>query len=147
MKTFDLDRQLGFNLYRSAMLFKREHTRALRAFKLTPEQWQALATLWQHGTLNQTEIARVTLQDAPTVSRMLARMERNGWLRREPDPKDARSVHVRLTAEGARLRDVLPATLQRHFRGFLRDFPEPRQRALLELLRELRVATRDAPEG
>lgn len=143
MKAFELDDQLGFNLVRVANLFKREHARALRGFKLTPEQWQALATLWRHGTLNQTEIARVTMQDAPTVSRMLARMEQNGWLARRPDPSDARSSLVELTAEGQALETVLPAKLIRHFRQFLSNFSEADQRELLALLRRLRSATGD----
>jgi DNA-binding MarR family transcriptional regulator len=146
MKAFDLDEQLGFNLYRVAMLFKREHARALREYSLTPEQWQALATLWVHGALSQSEIARVTLQDAPTVSRMLARMERNGWLRRQPDPNDARSSVVQLTSQGQRLREVLPPKLVRHFRAYLRKVPEAQQQQLLRLLRELRIATGDLAE-
>jgi len=140
---FDLDEQLGFNLVRVANLFKREHGRALREHKLTPEQWQALATLWHHGTLKQAEIARVTMQDAPTVSRMLARMEQGGWLRRRADPDDARSSLVELTPKGLGVRHVLPNKLLRHFRAFLRDFPEADQRKLLGLLRQLRQATGD----
>jgi DNA-binding MarR family transcriptional regulator len=139
----DLDDQLGFNVVRVASLFKREHARALRQYKLTPEQWQALATLWRHGVLKQADIGRVTMQDAPTVSRMLVRMERNGWLTRRSDPSDARSSLVQLTAEGERLKHVLPAKLIRHFRGFLRNFPEADQRQLLVLLRQLREATGD----
>jgi len=139
----NLDDQLGFNLVRVASLFKREHARALREYKLTPEQWQALATLWRHGVLKQAEIGRVTMQDAPTVSRMLVRMERNGWLKRRSDESDARSSLVQLTAEGERLRHVLPAKLIRHFRAFLRNFPEADQRQLLALLRQLRSATGD----
>jgi DNA-binding MarR family transcriptional regulator len=143
MKDLDLDRQLGFNLYRVAMLFKREHARALREYRLTPEQWQALATLWRTGPMRQVDIARVTLQDAPTVSRMLMRMERSGWVRNEPDPSDARSKVVRLTPEGARLREILPPKLIGHFNRYLRNFSESRQQQLLQLLQQLREATGD----
>jgi MarR family transcriptional regulator, lower aerobic nicotinate degradation pathway regulator len=145
MKNFDLDDQLGFNLYRVAMSFKREHAHALRDFKLTPEQWQALATLWRYGAMSQSEIARVTLQDAPAVSRMLVRMENDGWLSRQSDPNDARSSIVHLTEEGKRLEGVLPSKLVRHFRDYLKKFPEAKQKQLLSLLRELRMATADLP--
>jgi DNA-binding MarR family transcriptional regulator len=143
MQSFDLDHQLGFNLYRVANLFKREHGRALRSHKLTPEQWQALATLWDRGAMNQTEIARVTMQDAPAVSRMLVRMERNGWIRRRPDPNDARSSVVELTPAGTRLRKVLPKKLIAHFEDYLRDFPREDRNQLLALLLRLRVAAGD----
>lgn len=143
MTDFVLDAQLGFNLYRVAMLWKREHARALRDHGLTPEQWQALATLWHHGEMRQIEIARVTLQDPPTVSRMLMRMERNGWIERSGADDDARSSIVRLTAEGRRLQAVLPKKLIRHFRAYLREFPDVKQQQLLALLLELREATGD----
>lgn len=143
MSGFDLDDQLGFNLVRVANLFKREHARALRDHNLTPEQWQALATLWRHGALKQAAIARVTMQDAPAVSRMLVRMERNGWLERQADPTDARSSIVQLTAAGERLQKILPAKLIRHFRAFLRNFPEPEQQQLVALLRKLRKSVAD----
>jgi len=146
MKDFDLDEQLGFNVVRVAALFKREHARALREHKLTPEQWQALATLWRHGTLKQAEIARVTMQDAPTVSRMLVRMERDGWLVRRSDPTDARSSLVELSVAGRKLERILPAKLVRHFRTFLREFPDAEQAHLLQLLRGLRRATGDLRE-
>lgn len=146
MKDFDLDDQLGFNLVRVAGLVKREHARALREHKLTPEQCQALATLWRHGTLKQAEIARVTLQDAPTVSRMLVRMERDGWLIRRSDPSDARSSLIELSEAGRQLERVLPGKLTRHLRTFLREFPEPEQAQLLKLLRGLRRATGDLRE-
>jgi len=143
MKALDLDDQLGFNLVRVANAFRRELARALREHQLSPEQWQALATLWRHGTLSQVEIARVTMQDAPAVSRMLVRMDRNGWIERSRDPGDARSTRITLTAEGKRLRQVVPPKLLRHFRDYLRDFPEAQQDALLELLKSLRRATGD----
>jgi DNA-binding MarR family transcriptional regulator len=107
--------------------------------RATPEQWQALATLWRHGEMRQVDIVRGTLQDPPTVSRMLTRMERNAWIERAHADDDARSSSVRLTAEGSRLRAVLPQKLLRHFRGYLARFSEAEQRQLLALLRELRA--------
>ena len=82
-KRIVLDEQIGFNLYRLSLLFRRELLRCLDEYSLTPEQWQALVTLRGKDRLSQSEIAAVTLQDAPTVSRMLARMERDGWVHRE----------------------------------------------------------------
>ncbi len=37
----------------------------------------------------------------PTMSTHVQRLERSGWISREPDPADARSSRVRLTADGA----------------------------------------------
>ena len=81
-----LDDALGFNLDRVAKLFRRELVRALAEHGLSPEQWQTLAVLLLRGQpLSQREICALTLRDKPAVSRMVARMERDGWVRRAPD--------------------------------------------------------------
>lgn len=138
-----LNDQLGYNLYRAALLFRRELIRCLRDYALTPEQWQTLASLWAKGALSPTELAHVTLQDLPSISRMLSRMEENGWVRRVPDPDDGRSFRVELTKDGRRLERVLPATLTEHFDAELAEFPESRQKRLLQLLQELREVLGD----
>lgn len=134
----ELNEQLGYNLYRAALLFRRELIRALREYELTPEQWQTLVSLWSHGPLTPTEIARVTLQDLPSISRMLSRMEKRGWIGRLEDPRDGRSFRVELTREGRHLKRDLPPLLFRHFESVLARFPEPRRQELLGLLKELR---------
>ncbi|WNG34362.1 MarR family transcriptional regulator [Archangium violaceum] len=139
----ELNDQLGYNLYRAALLFRRELIRALREHDLTPEQWQTLASLWSHGPLSPSEIARVTLQDLPSISRMLSRMEKRGWVNRVEDPKDGRSFRVELTKEGSHLQTLLPPLIFEHFEGLLGGFPEARRRKLLELLRELRQVLGD----
>lgn len=138
-----LNDQLGYNLYRSALLFRRELIRALRDHALTPEQWQTLASLWARGALTPTEIAQVTLQDLPSISRMISRMEKNGWVHRSPDPADRRSFRVELTKEGQRLQRVLPPILREHFDALLAGLPEAHHEQLLALLKELREVLGD----
>ncbi|WP_199243094.1 MarR family winged helix-turn-helix transcriptional regulator [Vitiosangium sp. GDMCC 1.1324] len=139
----ELNDQLGYNLYRAALLFRRELIRALREHDLSPEQWQTLASLWAHGPLSPSEIARVTLQDLPSISRMISRMEKRGWIVRVEDPKDGRSFRVDLTWEGRQLQAVLPPLIFEHFEEVLDGFPELRRRRLLELLQELRQVLGD----
>lgn len=138
-KRIVLDEQIGFNLYRLSLLFRRELLRCLGEYSLTPEQWQALVTLWGKDRLSQSEIAAVTLQDAPTVSRMLARMERDGWVHREVDAADQRISRVVLTEAGRNLADVLPGRVLSHFGALLSPFPQEKQAILLGMLRDLRV--------
>jgi DNA-binding MarR family transcriptional regulator len=40
---------------------------------------------------------------APTITRLIVGMERDGLVRREPDPTDGRVVWLHATAKGARL--------------------------------------------
>lgn len=138
MKKLFLNETLGFNLNRVAILFRRELTRCLAVYRLTPEQWQVLAALWSNDSLNQKEIARITLQDAPTVSRMIKRMETNGFIERLTVASDARITLVKPTPSGLKLKTILPPLLETHFRNFLVNFPKNKQKLLKSLLLDLR---------
>lgn len=139
-----LDEAIGFNLYRTALLFRRELLRALAGYALTPEQWQVMAALWStREPLNQNDIAHLTLRDKHTASRILARLERDGWVERTPDPEDRRAVQVRPTAWADARREAVPRALVEHFGPILGALSGVEQRELLRLLGALRGALGD----
>jgi len=140
---FVLDDQLGFNINRVALLFRRELIRCFRDYKLSPEQWQILAALWQYKTLTQTEIMKITLQDAPATSRILSKMAQNHLVKMEASPEDRRSRVVTLSGKGDSLKKVLPEKLTAHFSSLLKDFPASKRKELLTILRELRAMLGD----
>ncbi len=141
-----LNDQPGYLLNRTALLFRRELQRALREFSdMTPEQWQTLNTLWQAPDgLTPTEIAAVTLQDLPSISRMVARMEESGWVERQRLPEDRRSFRLRLTRRGRELERKIPARLQNHFEPYLGALSVEERRQLVHALRKLRSALGDS---
>ncbi len=118
---FHLNNNLGYNLYRTYLLFHRELIRALKGYEVTPEQWQVLIILWNHGSVTPTEISKVTLQDLPSISRMLVRMERNGWIEKVDNEEDGRSFHVKLTSKGEGSQQEMMQVLEKHFSDFLSD--------------------------
>jgi MarR family transcriptional regulator for hemolysin len=69
-------------------------------------QLPVLTALKDGLRMSQTDLARWARVEQPTMAQMLARMERDGIIRREPDPADRRSSLVSLTRQ-ARAR--LPA--------------------------------------
>lgn len=60
----------------------------------------ALSTIVRRGPLRPGDIARFESSAPPTVTRMVAELERLGLVRREPDATDRRSLFVHGTAEG-----------------------------------------------
>jgi MarR family transcriptional regulator, lower aerobic nicotinate degradation pathway regulator len=134
-----LDDQIGFNLSRVAQLFRSELMHALADYELTPEQWQVMQTLWSTAQgLNQNEVAHLTLKDKHSVSRILGRLERDGWISRRPDPQDARAFIVEPTAQGNALRAEVPARLWAHFTDILGVLEGDEAAQLLALLKKLR---------
>ena len=112
-----LDDALGFNIHRVGVLFRRELIRTLAEYNLTPEQWQVMAMLWSTSRpLSQNDIVKSTMRDKPTVSRMIQRLEKNGWVEKTPNRLDARVTMIRLTGKGDSHKREISSKVQSHFR-------------------------------
>jgi DNA-binding MarR family transcriptional regulator len=68
---------------------------------LGPSLGAALATVERFGPLTPSELAEREGIRRPSATRLVARLEEEGLLAREPDPADGRSFRVSLTARGA----------------------------------------------
>jgi DNA-binding MarR family transcriptional regulator len=77
-------------------------TRRLRSYGtvLTPAALSALASIARVGTIRPGDLARLEGTGAPGVTRLLTELEQRGYVVREADPEDRRSVLVRTTAAG-----------------------------------------------
>lgn len=88
-------------------------------------QLPVLAALKDGARRSQAELARWAKVEQPTMAQLLARMERDGIIRREPDPTDGRSSLISLTKEAeARLpagREILRQANADMTRGLTED--------------------------
>ncbi len=134
-----LENALGFNIHRVGLLFRRELMRALSDYNLTPEQWQILMTLWTSSKpVNQKEIVKDTLKDKHAVSRIISRLERDGWITKTQGEKDKRVTFIELTEKGNVLKDEIPAKLSSHFKDIWKDFEQDEKQSLRKTLKKLR---------
>ena len=87
-------------LVRSAFLVNAVYAEASRERGLTPQQGQLLCVLMAqpHG---MGELGSVLGLAKSSTTGLVDRTERNGLVRREPDPRDTRAVRVALTQRGA----------------------------------------------
>ena len=69
-------------------------------YDVTAEQLIIMVILGQHDGSNQQLIAEVSGKDKTSTTRMIDTMERNGLVRRVPDPKDRRQKRIHLTDKG-----------------------------------------------
>jgi len=76
---------------------------------LTPARFSALASLRFHGSRNIGDLAADERVKAPSMTRLVRDMERDGLLIRAPDPADGRGVLIELTPAAAALFDGLRA--------------------------------------
>jgi DNA-binding MarR family transcriptional regulator len=65
----------------------------------------ALLALWEQEGFTQTELADRLKITPATVTKMLQRMEKTGFIQRKPDAKDQRASRVYLTKAGRAIQD------------------------------------------
>ena len=91
--------------------------------------------LWRHDGIPQNVIAQVRHVSPATVTSMLQRMERDGWITRQRDPDDQRIVRVHLTDKAKALHDEMQAS----FRDLEKEVTSVLTKDERETLRELLV--------
>lgn len=71
-------------------------------------EYDVLYTLAKAGcSLSQSDLVNDVLLSQPALSRMLARMEEKGLVKRLPDPRDRRSAQIQLTERGRELQRAI----------------------------------------
>ncbi len=95
---------------------------ALGATRFSQTQWRVLITLSERGPLSIGDLAPAIFVESSAVGRAVARMERDGLVRRQSDPQDRRITRVSLAPEGRvrmeELKAVVVAEIDRLLDGF-----------------------------
>jgi DNA-binding MarR family transcriptional regulator len=100
-----LEDQLCFAVHAASRAFDGVYRVTLRESGLTYPQYLVMLVLWEQDEVTVKELGRRLRLDSGTLSPLLKRMEAAGWVERRRSAHDERSVVVRATREGARLRE------------------------------------------
>jgi DNA-binding MarR family transcriptional regulator len=108
-------------LHSAALLLLRRLRTEGDARGISPPRLAALSVVVDTGPIGIGSLAAAEGVSAPTMSRLVDGLERDGLVRRTTDPDDARGVLVRATGRGRRIRTegrrrrvrILAADLQR----------------------------------
>ncbi len=84
--------------------------------------------------LTPSEISERTLISSATMTSTLDRLERQGWIRRLPNPDDRRSVLVEVTEDGQALCDRFLPGIHAVERAVMADLDAAEREQLMELL-------------
>lgn len=120
-----------------ATLFRRSRLALDRAFEpmgLGKGLYLYLALLSRSEGLTQRQISHEMALDQGTVARALARLEGDGWIRRERDPRDGRAFRVYLGKRGLETMPLILDELQRWNRQLVQGFSEEEAKAALMLM-------------
>ncbi|GGJ18609.1 MarR family winged helix-turn-helix transcriptional regulator [Streptomyces brasiliensis] len=100
-----LDHQICFSLHAASRAFNGLYRVLLKDLGLTYPQYLVMLVLWEQGDLPVKKLGEHLRLDSGTLSPLVKRLEAAGLVRRERSTRDERSVEVRLTEEGAALRE------------------------------------------
>jgi DNA-binding MarR family transcriptional regulator len=112
-----LEQQVCFALSVAARSVVAIYRPLLEPMGLTHPQYLVMLALWQHAPLSVRDLSRLLALDPGTLSPLLKRLEAIGYLRRQRDPADERSLAITLTESGRALRSeaekIPPAVVSR----------------------------------
>jgi MarR family transcriptional regulator, transcriptional regulator for hemolysin len=98
--TFGLESLLGWHLGVAGRLIRTQADAGLADFGVGAQGLGVLLRLADEDGLTQAELARRQRVEAPTMCRMIDRLEREGLLERRPRPGDRRAALVVVTDRG-----------------------------------------------
>jgi MarR family 2-MHQ and catechol resistance regulon transcriptional repressor len=75
---------------------------------LTPSQFYILKLLWECDRRPFKELARELICSRATITGIVDTLQKNGFIQREPNPDDRRSLLAALTEKGRSLQGELP---------------------------------------
>lgn len=104
-----LDEQLCFALYTATHRITRAYRPLLDPLGLTYVQYLVLMVLWEESPRSVGELGQSLYLDSGTLTPLLKRMERNGFIKRQRDADDERRVLIELTSQGRETQDKAAA--------------------------------------
>lgn len=131
-----LDQQVCFGLAVAARSVIGLYRPLLEPMGLTHPQYLVMLALWEEEPLRVSELGRKVQLDPGTLSPLLKRLEAQGYIRRERNKLDERSLAVVLTERGRALRDdaeKIPPAIVEHLDMSVDELMELHRR-LLEVI-------------
>jgi len=108
---FERERSAGYMTNLAARLFARAIERKLRGSGVAVGYLPIFFALGNGGSLSQKTLTELAAVEQPTMAATLSRMERDGLVRRSPDPADGRSSLFALTPEAVAKTDFIRAAV------------------------------------
>ena len=131
-------RNLPLLLLQAREALMQHYRPGLRAHGLSDQQWRVLRVLREHeGGLETGRLAQQAYLLGPSLTGMLARMEKSGLVARQRCPDDARRSLVAATPDGLALADALSDAIEAQYQDLAAHLGQARLNQLYTLLDEL----------
>lgn len=106
-------------LMRASESINNRLNRQLADANLTVSQFGVLEALLHLGPLNQKALGEKLLKSGGNITLVIDNLEKSGWVERQRDPNDRRSMLIHLTPEGKKfISSYFPKHLDRIMKEF-----------------------------
>lgn len=124
-------------LLQQTMLFFQLEQRHRLAAEGSHTHQRMLLVLRRRGPLPQSEVARIMALEKSWISRAVDKLVAAGWVSREPDPGDRRSVRLVLSDSGRAQAEAMSHLLEQHAATVLARLDEAAQAQVMQAMRLL----------
>ena len=100
-----LKRQLCFPMYACSRKIVGSYTPYLKPLGLTYTQYVVLMVLWEQESVNVGQLGEILRLDAGTLTPLLKRLEKAGYVTRKRSKDDERITIISITKEGEALKE------------------------------------------
>lgn len=100
-----LDQQFCFPVYAASRLIIRAYQPLLAPLGISYPQYLVFLLLWEEDGRSMKDLRERLLLNSNTITPLIKRMEKEGWLQRQKDPQDERVWRIYLTDKGQALKE------------------------------------------
>jgi homoprotocatechuate degradation regulator HpaR len=120
---------------REAMMLSFRPVLAKHGF--TEQQWRVLRVLGEKGTSDAGQVAFDACILAPSLSRIIGKLEKNNYISRFIDSKDGRRVNLSLTKTGQDTLNKIAPDMELIYKAIQKRYGEEKLTNLLDILSEI----------
>ena len=133
----DPEKMVGFWINLASRTILRILDARLRPLGFAMSHLPVLRALAEGGSLSQKDLARLARVEQPSMAEMLARMERDGLVQREPNPEDKRGSLTSLTRSTRMRFPKVAGALAQAEGEAMAGFTEQEKAVLVDLLQRV----------
>ncbi|MBR5292574.1 MAG: MarR family transcriptional regulator [Clostridia bacterium] len=115
---------INFQLARAQNTVSLYFKSKLALYDFTPSQYALMNCLWGKDNQTPTQIAQTLCLDTSSISGLLARAEAKGFIQRQFNKEDRRTVIVSLTAKGSSMQEPINSLINDANRAVLEGICE-----------------------
>lgn len=120
---------------REAMMLSFRPVLAKHGF--TEQQWRVLRVLGEKGTSDAGQVAFDACILAPSLSRIIGKLEKDNYISRFIDSKDGRRVNLSLTKTGQDTLNKIAPDMELIYKAIQKRYGEEKLTNLLDILSEI----------